>query len=225
MNNFEGHILVVDDDEGIRNLVKQYLNENNFLVTTSNSAEDASFKIQIIKFDLIVLDIMMPGKTGLEFTKENKNKINTPIILLTAKGESSERVTGLETGADDYLPKPFEPKELVLRIKNILVKTKSKSIKRIIEFDNITIDLNKHQILNKDKEYKINSTEKIILETMISSPGKIFSRDEIGKIINLDKERSIDVIITRLRKKIELDPKNPKYLQTIRGEGYVLWIE
>ena len=225
MNNFDGHILVVDDDEGIRNLVKQYLNENNFLVTTSNSAEDASLKIEIIKFDLIVLDIMMPGKTGLEFTKENKNKINTPIILLTAKGESSERVTGLETGADDYLPKPFEPKELVLRIKNILVKTKSKSIKRIIEFDNITIDLNKHQILNKDKEYKINSTEKLILETMISSPGKIFSRDEIGKIINLDKERSIDVIITRLRKKIELDPKNPKYLQTIRGEGYVLWIE
>ena len=225
MNNFDGHILVVDDDEGIRNLVKQYLNENNFLVTTSNSAEDASFKIQIIKFDLIVLDIMMPGKTGLEFTKENKNKINTPIILLTAKGESSERVAGLETGADDYLPKPFEPKELILRIKNILVKTKSKSIKRVIEFDSITIDLNKHQILNKDKEYKINSTEKIILETMISSPGKIFSRDEIGKIINLDKERSIDVIITRLRKKMELDPKNPKYLQTIRGEGYVLWIE
>tara|TARA_B100000959_G_C14774791_1_gene539036 strand:- start:25 stop:702 length:678 start_codon:yes stop_codon:yes gene_type:complete len=225
MNNFDGHILVVDDDEGIRNLVKQYLNENNFLVTTSNSAEDASLKVQIIKFDLIVLDIMMPGKTGLEFTEENKNKINTPIILLTAKGESSERVTGLETGADDYLPKPFEPKELVLRIKNILEKTKSKSIKRIIEFDNITIDLNKNQILNKDKEYKINNTEKVILERMISSPGKIFSRDEIGKIINLEKERSIDVIITRLRKKIELDPKNPKYLQTIRGEGYVLWIE
>ncbi len=225
MNNFDGHILVVDDDEGIRNLVKQYLNENNFLVTTSNSAEDASLKVQIIKFDLIVLDIMMPGKTGLEFTEENKNKINTPIILLTAKGESSERVAGLETGADDYLPKPFEPKELVLRIKNILEKTKSKSIKRIIEFDNITIDLNKNQILNKDKEYKINNTEKVILERMISSPGKIFSRDEIGKIINLEKERSIDVIITRLRKKIELDPKNPKYLQTIRGEGYVLWIE
>ena len=225
MNNFDGHILVVDDDEGIRSLVKQYLNENNFLVTTSNSAEDANLKIQIIKFDLIVLDIMMPGKTGLEFTKENKNKINTPIILLTAKGESSERVAGLETGADDYLPKPFEPKELILRIKNILEKTKSKSIKRIIEFDNITIDLNKNQILNKDKEYKINNTEKVILERMISSPGKIFSRDEIGKIINLDKERSIDVIITRLRKKIELDPKNPNYLQTIRGEGYVLWIE
>tara|TARA_Y100000590_G_scaffold121108_1_gene138660 strand:+ start:611 stop:1288 length:678 start_codon:yes stop_codon:yes gene_type:complete len=225
MNNFDAHILVVDDDEGIRNLVKQYLNENNFLVTTANSAEDASMKVKIIKFDLIVLDIMMPGKTGLEFTQENKNKINTPIILLTAKGESSERVEGLETGADDYLPKPFEPKELILRIKNILNKTKNKNIKRVIKFDNITIDLNKNLILNKEKQHKINNTEKVILEKMISSPGKIFSRDEIGKIINLDKERSIDVIITRLRKKIELDPKNPKYLQTIRGEGYVLWIE
>tara|TARA_Y100001970_G_scaffold186734_1_gene227102 strand:+ start:954 stop:1631 length:678 start_codon:yes stop_codon:yes gene_type:complete len=225
MNNFEGHILVVDDDEGIRNLVKQYLNENNFLVTTANNAEDAVLKVKVIKFDLIVLDIMMPGKTGLEFTQENKNKINTPIILLTAKGESSERVTGLETGADDYLPKPFEPKELILRIKNILNKTQSKNIKRVIVFDNITIDLNKNIISNKNKEFKINNTEKVILERMISSPGKTFSRDEIGEVINLDKERSIDVIITRLRKKIELDPKNPKYLQTIRGEGYVLWIE
>ena len=225
MNNFEGHILVVDDDEGIRNLVKQYLNENNFLVTTANNAEDAVLKVKVIKFDLIVLDIMMPGKTGLEFRQENKNKINTPIILLTAKGESSERVTGLETGADDYLPKPFEPKELILRIKNILNKTQSKNIKRVIVFDNITIDLNKNIISNKNKEFKINNTEKVILERMISSPGKTFSRDEIGEVINLDKERSIDVIITRLRKKIELDPKNPKYLQTIRGEGYVLWIE
>tara|TARA_Y100000590_G_C15552404_1_gene951442 strand:- start:3 stop:680 length:678 start_codon:yes stop_codon:yes gene_type:complete len=225
MNNFDGHILVVDDDDGIRTLVKQYLNENNYLVTTANSAEDANLKVKIIKFDLIILDIMMPGKTGLEFTKENKNQLNTPIILLTAKGESSERIEGLETGADDYLPKPFEPKELILRIKNILNKTQNKIIKRVIEFGNIAINLNKNIILNKDKEYKINSTEKIILEKMISSPGKIYSRDEIGKIIKLDKERSIDVIITRLRKKIELDPKNPKYLQTIRGEGYVLWIE
>ena len=123
MNKFLGHILVVDDDDGIRNLVKQYLTENNFLVTTANNAEDAKEKISIIKFDLIVLDIMMPGKTGLEFTLENKNQINTPIILLTAKGEATERIEGLETGADDYLPKPFEPKELILRIKNILNKT------------------------------------------------------------------------------------------------------
>ena len=225
MNKFVAHILVVDDDDGIRDLVKQYLNENNFLVTTANSAEDANKKIEVVKFDLIVLDIMMPGKSGLEFTRENKNAINTPIILLTAKGEVSERVEGLEVGADDYLPKPFEPKELVLRIKNILNKTKLKNIKRQIEFGNVKIDLSKHLIFREKKEYKINSTEKTILEIMINSPGKSFSRDEIGKIINLDKERSIDVIITRLRKKIEKDPKNPKYLQTLRGEGYVLWIE
>ena len=225
MNKFKAHILVVDDDDGIRNLVKQYLNENNFLVTTAISAEDAVQKINLIKFDLIVLDIMMPGKNGLEFTVENKQKINTPIILLTAKGEVSERIEGLEVGADDYLPKPFEPKELILRIKNILNKTKSKNIKRVIDFGNVTIDLNKHLIFKKDKEFKINNTEKTILEEMVNSPGKTFSREEIGKIINLDKERSIDVIITRLRKKIEIDPKNPKYLQTLRGEGYVLWIE
>ncbi len=225
MNKFKAHVLVVDDDDGIRNLVKQYLNENNFLVTTAISAEDAVQKINLIKFDLIVLDIMMPGKNGLEFTIENKQKINTPIILLTAKGEASERVEGLEVGADDYLSKPFEPKELILRIKNILNKTKSKNIKRVIDFGNITIDLNKHLIFKNDKEFKINNTEKTILEVMINSPGKTFSREEIGRIINLDKERSIDVIITRLRKKIEVDPKNPKYLQTLRGEGYVLWIE
>ncbi len=225
MNKFDTHILVVDDDDGIRDLVKQYLNENNYLVTTADSAEDASNKIKIVKFDLIVLDIMMPGKSGIEFTQENKNMLNTPIILLTAKGKASERVEGLEMGADDYLPKPFEPKELVLRIKNILNKTKAKNQKRVIDFGSITIDLNKHLIIKNSKEYKINNAEKIILEEMIGSPGKTFSRDEIRRIINLNKERSIDVIITRLRKKIESDPKNPKYLQTIRGEGYVLWIE
>jgi two-component system phosphate regulon response regulator OmpR len=225
MNKFNTHILVVDDDDGIRDLVKQYLNENNYLVTTADSAEDASNKIKIVKFDLIVLDIMMPGKSGIEFTQENKNMLNTPIILLTAKGKASERVEGLEMGADDYLPKPFEPKELVLRIKNILNKTKAKNQKRVIDFGSITIDLNKHLIIKNSKEYKINNAEKIILEEMIGSPGKTFSRDEIRRIINLNKERSIDVIITRLRKKIESDPKNPKYLQTIRGEGYVLWIE
>jgi two-component system phosphate regulon response regulator OmpR len=225
MKKFNAHILVVDDDDGIRNLVKEYLNDNSFLVTTSSNAEDAREKVSIIKFDLIILDIMMPGKTGLDFTLENRELINTPIILLTAKGEAEERVKGLEIGADDYLPKPFEPKELVLRIKNILNKTKSKNQKRIVEFDNIKIDLNKLLILKNKKEFKINITEKIVLEKMINAPGQTFSRESIGKLIDLDKERSIDVIITRLRKKIEIDPKNPKYLQTIRGTGYVLWIE
>ena len=225
MKNFKAHILVVDDDDGIRSLVKEYLGKNNYLVTTAKSAEDAFEKVKIIKFDLIVLDVMMPGKTGLEFTSENKNKIDTPIILLTAKGEASDRVEGLEIGADDYLPKPFEPKELILRINNIPNKTKIEDSKRIIEFGNIKMDLNKLFIYKNDKNLKINNTEKIILEKMINSPGKIFKREEIGNLIDLDKERSIDVIITRLRKKIEETPKSPKYLQTIRGEGYVLWIK
>jgi len=225
MDKFIAHILVVDDDDGIRSLVKKYLNENSFLVTTADSAEDASEKISIIKFDLIILDIMMPGKNGLEFIKDHKKKLDTPIILLTAKGEATERVEGLEIGADDYLPKPFEPKELILRIKNILDKTLKNEQVRIIEFANVKIDLNKLLILKNENEFKINNTEKIILEKMINNPGKTFSRENIGQLIELDKERSIDVIITRLRKKIEIDPKNPKFLQTIRGAGYVLWIE
>ena len=144
---------------------------------------------------------------------------------MTAKGEASERVEGLEIGADDYLPKPFEPKELILRIKNILNKTIKTEQIRILEFSNVKIDLNKLLIIKNNNDFKINNTEKIILEKMINNPGKTFSRENIGNLINLDKERSIDVIITRLRKKIEIDPKNPKFLQTIRGAGYVLWIE
>ena len=225
MDNLIAHILVVDDDDGIRSLVKKYLNENNYLVTTAVSAEDAKEKINIIKFDLIILDIMMPGKSGLEFIEENHKKIGTPIILLTAKGGANERVAGLEIGADDYLPKPFEPKELLLRIQNIIKKTKKNDQKRIIQFENIKIDLNKQLILKNKIEFKINNTEKKILEKMINNPGKTFSREDIGSLIELDKERSIDVIITRLRKKIEMNPKSPKFLQTIRGAGYVLWIE
>ena len=225
MKKFKAHILIVDDDDRIRELVKQYLEDNGYLVTTANSAEDAKKKVDIIKFDLIVLDIMMPGQSGLEFTIEYKKKIKTPIVLLTAKGETNERVEGLEVGADDYLGKPFEPKELILRIKNILEKTKNNKEKRVVSFSNININLNKLLIISNNKEYKINNTEKTILEKMINSPGQTFTREEIGKLINLDKERSIDVIITRLRKKIEEDPKNPKFLQTIRGTGYVLWIE
>jgi len=225
MDKFIAHILVVDDDDGIRSLVKQYLSENNFLITTSHSAENAEEKVSIIKFDLIILDVMMAGKSGLEFIKDNKFKIETPIILLTAKGEAEDRVGGLEIGADDYLPKPFEPKELLLRIKNILNKTKKDNQKKIISINNIKIDLKKLIITQNKKEFKINNTEKTILEKMINEPGKTFSREDIGRLIDLEKERSIDVIITRLRKKIEVDPKNPKYLQTLRGAGYVLWIE
>ena len=188
MDKFIAHILVVDDDDGIRSLVKKYLNENNFLVTTANSAEDASEKIKIIKFDLIILDIMMPGKNGLEFIKDNKKKLDSPIILLTAKGEASERVEGLEIGADDYLAKPFEPKELILRIKNILNKTIKTEQIRILEFANVKIDLNKLLIIKNDNDFKINNTEKTILEKMINNPGITFSREDIGQLIELNKE-------------------------------------
>ena len=225
MKSYKAHILVVDDDNGIRNLVKKFLVESNYLVNTAANAEEAQKKIEIIKFDLIILDIMMPGKSGLEFLNENKKMIDTPIILLTAKGEAKERIKGLETGADDYLPKPFEAKELLLRINNILTKTQTVNLIRTIKFGNIKIDLIKLSIIKNNKEFKINITEKKILEKMINQPGKVFSRQEIGRLINLEKERSIDVIVTRLRKKIEMSPKNPKYLQTIRGTGYVLWIE
>jgi len=225
MDKYLAHILVVDDDDRIRELVKQYLLENKYLVTTAKDAFDAKNKIEIIKFDLIVLDIMMPKKSGLELTSEIKKEIELPIILLTAKGETSERVTGLEFGADDYLSKPFEPKELLLRIRNILNKTLQKNKIDKISIGNSSLDLNKLIINREGKKYKINNTEKLILEKMIQSSGKVFSREEIGKLININKERSIDVIITRLRQKVETDSKNPQYLQTIRGSGYVLWIE
>jgi len=225
MDKYLAHILVVDDDDRIRELVKQYLLENKYLITTAKDAFDAKNKIEIIKFDLMVLDIMMPKKSGLELTSEIKKETDLPIILLTAKGETSERVIGLEFGADDYLSKPFEPKELLLRIKNILNKTLYKNNINKISIGNSNLDLNKLTINRDGKKYKINNTEKLILEKMIRSSGKIFSREDVGKLININKERSVDVIITRLRQKIETDSKNPQYLQTIRGSGYVLWIE
>ncbi len=225
MDKYLAHILVVDDDDRIRELVKQYLLENKYLVTTASDAFDAKNKIEIIKFDLIVLDIMMPKKSGLELTSEIKKETDLPIILLTAKGETNERVVGLEFGADDYLGKPFEPKELLLRIRNIFNKTLQKNNVSKVLIGNSNLDLNKLIINRNGKKYKINNTEKLILQKMIQSSCKFFSRKEIGNLINIDKERSIDVIITRLRQKVETDSKNPQYLQTIRGSGYVLWIE
>ena len=225
MNSKIFHILVVDDDNRIRELVKEYLEENQFLVTTAKNAEDAKKKLEILKFDILVLDIMMPGESGLTLTKEVKKNNHTPIILLTAKGETKDRIEGLELGADDYLGKPFEPKELLLRIKNILNKTKIDILPNEIHIGNTLINLKKLNIKLNNKIKKINTQEKKILENMLGSPGEVFSRNDIGKIINISKERTIDVMITRLRQKIESNPKNPKYLQTIRGSGYVLWTE
>ena len=225
MNKHTFHVLVVDDDDRIRELVREYLEKNQFLVTTAKDSLDAKKKLEIIKFDILILDIMMPGESGLTLTKEVKKNSYTPIILLTAKGETKDRIEGLELGADDYLGKPFEPKELLLRIKNILNKTKTDILPNEIHIGNTLINLKKLNIKLNNKINKINTQEKKILENMLGSPGKVFSRNDIGKIINVSKERTIDVMITRLRQKIESNPKNPKYLQTIRGSGYVLWIE
>jgi two-component system phosphate regulon response regulator OmpR len=225
MNKKIFHILAVDDDDRIRELVKEYLVENNFLVTTAKDVVDAKKKLAIIKFDILILDIMMPGEDGLYLTKEIKKNNPIPIILLTAKGETRDRIEGLELGADDYLGKPFEPKELLLRIKNILNKIQKPILSDEIYIGNTLVNLKKFQIKLNSNVKKINPQEKKILEKMLESPGKVFSRDDIGKIINISKERTIDVMITRLRQKIESSPKNPKYLQTIRGSGYVLWIK
>ena len=225
MNKNTFHILVVDDDDKIRELVKKYLIKNNFLVTTAKDAFDAKKKLEIVKFDILILDIMMPGESGLSLTKEVKKNYPTPIILLTAKSEIHDRIKGLELGADDYLGKPFEPKELILRIKNILNKIQKPALSDEVYIGNTLIDLKKLNIKINNKIKKINPQEKKVLEKMLESPGKVFSRDDIGKVINISKERTIDVMITRLRQKIESSPKNPKYLQTVRGSGYVLWIK
>ena len=219
------HVLVVDDDDRIRNLLKEYLNDNNFIISTAQDANDAKIKLKHFKYDLIVLDVMMPGQDGYSLTKEIRTKINQPIILLTAKGEVENRIKGLEFGADDYISKPFEPKELLLRIKNIISKNKEIDLNKKHKIGNAEIDLNKMTITVKGDQKKINVSEKNVLTEMLSSPGKTFSRLKIGKISGILQERSIDVMITRLRQKIEVDPKNPKYLQTVRGSGYVLWIE
>ena len=226
MDNSKVHILIVDDDDKIRDLLKQYLKNNNFFVSTAINAADAEEKLKIVKFDLAIIDIMMPGKDGLQLTKEIRETIDLPIILLTAKGEAEDRIKGLEIGAEDYLPKPFEPKELLLRIKNIIKRIKKNTrIIAPIKIGKANVNLKRMEIQKDKKIIKINASEKILLENMISSAGKIFSREEISKITNLTQERSIDVLVTRLRQKIEPDPKNPKYLQTVRGTGYVLWLD
>ena len=225
MANNNIHILIVDDDDRIRTLLKDYLSSKNYIVSSAENAEEAKKKIEYLKYDIIILDVMMPGQDGYELTQEIKKKIKVPIILLTAKGEVENRIKGLELGADDYVGKPFEPKELLLRIKNIIKNNNTIDLKKIHFIGNAQVDLNKMTLKLNNKEKKINISEKKVLVEMLSNPGKTFSREEIGKISGISQERSIDVMITRLRQKIEANPRNPKYLQTIRGSGYVLWIE
>ena len=225
MENNKLHILIVDDDNRIRDLLKEYLSDNGYLISTSENAENAKLKISYFKFDIIILDVMMPGQDGYELTKEIKKNNNIPIILLTAKGEVENRIRGLELGANDYISKPFEPKELLLRIKNIVKNNNKLDLNSSYFVGKAKINLGKMNIIFKEKLRKINMSEKKVLIEMLTNPGKTYTRNEIGKISGITQERSIDVMITRLRQKLESNPKNPKYLQTIRGTGYVLWVE
>jgi two-component system, OmpR family, phosphate regulon response regulator OmpR len=225
MENNKNHVLIVDDDDRIRSLLKDYLSENNYMVSTAEDADQAKIRLDYLKFDVIILDVMMPGQNGYDLTKEIKKKIKVPIILLTAKGEVESRIKGLELGADDYIGKPFEPKELLLRIKNVINKNNKIDLNSKYYVGDVEINLNKMTIKLNEKVKKINNSEKRVLIEMLANPGTTYSREEIGKISGIGQERSIDVMITRLRQKLETNPKNPKYLQTIRGSGYVLWIE
>ena len=201
------HILIVDDDDRIRSLLKDYLSENNYIVSSAENSTEAKKKIEYLKFDIIILDVMMPGQNGYELTKDIKSRLKVPIILLTAKGEVENRIKGLELGADDYIGKPFEPKELLLRIKNIIKNTNKIDLNTIYNVGTAKIDLNKMTLKLNNKDRKINNSEKKVLIEMLSNPGKTYSREEIGRISGITQERSIDVMITRLRQKLKLIQK------------------
>ena len=224
IDNLENHILIVDDDDKIRDLLKDFLISNNFLVSTAINGDEALKKINIIEFDVLILDIMMPGIDGYELTKIIRSSSLIPIIHLTAMGDTNNVIQGLEIGADDYLSKPFEPKELLLRIKNILKKTNTKSFKDQIQINNLVLNLVTGEISGSKSSKTLNTNELSILRILSKDLGKAFSREELSKILGFEQERTLDVCINRLRKKIEIDPKYPKYLKTKRGAGYLLWV-
>ena len=218
------HILIVDDDDKIRDLLKDFLTENNFLVSTAADAEKALEKLNFISFDLIIIDIMMPGMSGYDLTKKIRESTLVPLIHLTAMGETKNVIHGLEIGADDYIGKPFEPKELLLRIKNILNKISKKLNKEKIQLDSLILDLKNGKITGGGKDLSLNDNEIKILSVLSSNPGESFSRELLIKTLGFTQERTLDVCVNRLRKKIEKNPKIPKFLKTKRGSGYVLWI-
>ncbi len=226
MENVKAHILVVDDDTRLRSLLQRFLRENDFYVSVAKDAEAAREKLENYKFDLLIVDIMMPGETGLQFLSKLRHEDNVPVILLTAMGETEDRIAGLETGADDYLAKPFEPKELVLRIRNILKRAPQEK-ETGVEALNLGLcfyDMTKKELTTKQGQIiHITPVEQSLLNILGQKSGQVFSRERLAEILGAGQSpRSIDVQITRLRKKIEKDSKNPRYLQTVRGKGYML---
>ena len=226
MNNDIVHILIVDDDTRLRALLRRFLQEQDFAVSAAKDADEARLFLQQYKFDLLIVDVMMPGESGIEFLTSLRKENNVPVIMLTAMGETNDRISGLEAGADDYLPKPFEPKELVLRIKNIL-KRAPKNKNDALSSLNLGLCLYnaaKKELTNKHGDIiHVTPVEQMLLNVLSQKPGQIFTREQLAQILGAGQSpRSIDVQITRLRKKIEKDSKNPRYLQTIRGKGYML---
>lgn len=217
------HILVVDDDNRLRDLLSQYLGENGYLVTTASDAEDARAKMRGLVFDLIVLDVMMPGESGLELTQSLRISSAVPILLLTAMGDADDRIQGLEHGADDYLSKPFEPRELVLRIDAVLRRTAPAVPDGPIRMGDCSFDIGRRELRRNDAIVRLTTIEVNLLTALTRNPGLTLSRDDLIRQCSIDGgERTVDVQVTRLRRKIEPDPREPRYLHTIRGQGYVL---
>lgn len=220
------HLLVVDDDTRLRSLLQRFLRENGFMISVAKNAEEARKRLSEYDFDLLIVDIMMPNESGLVFLKKLREESDVPVILLTAMGETRDRIAGLETGADDYLPKPFEPKELVLRIKSILKRT-PKTTNQVLEQLNLGLcvfNLSTKELFSKQGHIiHITPVEQSLLSVLGQKYGQVFSREKLADLLGAGQSpRSIDVQITRLRKKIEKDSKNPRYLQTVRGKGYML---
>jgi two-component system, OmpR family, phosphate regulon response regulator OmpR len=226
MTSEDTHILVVDDDERLRRLLKKFLSENGFCVSIAENAADARKKLSLLEFDLLILDLMMPGESGLDFAKDFKKDNSTPILMLTAMGEGEDRITGLECGAEDYLTKPFEPRELVLRINNILKRVVRETPKETldhIKLGELIFDTTRHILSRNGTPIHLTSSEASLLNILALQAGNILSREELAQLSGIaGNDRTIDVQVTRLRRKIEDDPKLPRFLQTIRGQGYVL---
>lgn len=223
MNPDMAHILVVDDDRRLRDLLQKYLMDNGFRVTVATDAEDARQRLRALEFDLIVMDRMMPGEDGLAFTRSIRETSAVPILMLTAMGETEARIDGLEGGVDDYLSKPFEPRELVLRIGMILRRAQPSEAAREIRLGAYIFDPKRETLQSDDRSLKLTTTEASLLRVLAENAGQILSREALTRLCDIDgTDRMIDVQVTRLRRKIEPDSKAPRYLQTVRGQGYVL---
>lgn len=218
------HILVVDDDRRLRELLRQYLADHGFLVSTAETAIDARGKLNSIEFDLIVLDLMMPGESGLEFASALRKSDDVPMLMLTAMGEPEDRIAGLESGADDYLVKPFEPRELLLRINSILKRVPRETVAPAqVQLGEASFDVEREELWRGPARIRLTSAEAKLLRVLAENPGAVLSRHELMRRAGPNGgERAVDVQVNRLRRKIEPDPKMPKYLQTVRGQGYIL---